>query len=58
VTEVFGTGDGMRPTPAVGGDRDLRGIAGVVTHDGRLTFVLDTARFTEIFEALAASGTL
>jgi len=58
VTEVFGTGEGMRPTPAIGGDRDLRGISGVVTHEGRLTFVLDTARFTEVFEALAASGAL
>jgi purine-binding chemotaxis protein CheW len=58
VTEVFGTGEGLRPTPEVGGDRELRGIAGVVNHDGKLTFVLDTARFIELFEALAASGAL
>jgi purine-binding chemotaxis protein CheW len=58
VTEVFGTGDGLRPAPEVGGDRDLRGIAGVVTHNGKLTFVLETARFTELFDALAASGAL
>ena len=58
VTEVFGTGEGLRPTPEVGGDRDLRGIAGVVNHSGKLTFVLDTARIIEIFDALAASGAL
>lgn len=58
VTEVFGTGDALRPAPLVGGDRELRGIAGVVTHNGKLTFVLDTARFTEIFDALVASGAL
>jgi purine-binding chemotaxis protein CheW len=56
VTEVFGTEEGLRPTPEVGGNRELRGIAGVVNHNGKLTFVLDTARFVEIFEALAASG--
>jgi purine-binding chemotaxis protein CheW len=58
VTEVFGALEGIRPTPEVGGNRDLRGIAGVVTHNGRLTFVLETGRFIEIFEALAASGVL
>lgn len=56
VTEVFGTGEGLRPTPEVGGDRDLRGIAGVVNHNSKLTFVLDTTRFIEMFDALAASG--
>ena len=54
VTEVFGAVEGIRPTPEVGGNRDLR----VVTHNGRLTFVLETARFIEIFEALAASGAI
>jgi purine-binding chemotaxis protein CheW len=56
VTEVFGTGDGIQPTPEVGGNRERRGISGVVNHNGKLTFVLDTARFVEIFAALAASG--
>ncbi len=56
VTEVFGASEGIRPTPEVGGNRDVRGIAGVVTHNGRLTFVLETGRFIEIFEALSASG--
>jgi purine-binding chemotaxis protein CheW len=58
VTEVFGTGEGLRPTPEVGGNRELRGISGVVTHNGKLTFVLDISRFVEIFEALAASGAI
>jgi purine-binding chemotaxis protein CheW len=56
VTEVFGTPEGLRPTPEIGGDRERRGISGVVNHNGKLTFVLDTSRFVEIFEALAASG--
>jgi purine-binding chemotaxis protein CheW len=58
VTEVFGTGDGIRPTPEVGGNRDLRGITGVVNHGGKLTFVLDTARFIELVDELAASGAI
>ena len=58
VTEVFGRGEGLRPSPDIGGDKDRRGIAGVLTHEGKLTFVLDTARFTELFDALAASGVL
>jgi purine-binding chemotaxis protein CheW len=59
VTEVFGARtDEIRPTPEVGGNRDLRGISGVARHDGRLTFVLDTARFHDIVEALSASGAI
>ena len=56
VTEVFGTGDGLKPTPEVGGDRERRGISGVVNHNGKLTFILDTSRLVELFEQLAASG--
>jgi len=59
VTEVFGTGnDDIRPTPEVGGNRDLRGISGVARHEGKLTFVLDTTRFLDIVEALSASGAI
>jgi purine-binding chemotaxis protein CheW len=58
VTEVFGALEGVRPTPEVGGNRDVRGIAGVVTHNGRLTFVLETGRFIELFEVLSASGVI
>ena len=59
VTEVFGArNDDIRPTPEVGGNRDLRGISGVARHEGRLTFVLDTARFLDVVEALSASGAI
>jgi purine-binding chemotaxis protein CheW len=58
VTEVFGAEGGIRPTPEVGGNSDVRGIAGVVTHGGRLTFVLETGRFIELFESIAATGAI
>jgi purine-binding chemotaxis protein CheW len=59
VTEVFGTGgEDLRPTPEVGGKKDVRGIAGVATHAGRLTFVLDAGRFVDIVDSLAAAGAL
>jgi purine-binding chemotaxis protein CheW len=59
VTEVFGArNDEIRPTPDVGGNRDLRGISGVARHEGRLVFVLDTARFLDVVEALSASGAI
>jgi purine-binding chemotaxis protein CheW len=46
VTDVFGTGGAdLRPAPALGPGDDMRGIAGVTTHDGVLTFVLDVGRF-------------
>jgi purine-binding chemotaxis protein CheW len=59
VTEVFGTGgQELRPVPSLGGGDDLRGISGVTSHLGTLTFVLDTRRFGELTEALVASGAL
>lgn len=59
VTEVFGTGGvDLRPTPEVGGRKDVRGILGVTTHGDALTFVLDTTRFIEIVDSLAASGAI
>lgn len=52
VTDVFGTGsDHVRPAPVMGGGEDIRGISGVTSHDGALTFVLDVNRL----EALTAS---
>jgi purine-binding chemotaxis protein CheW len=46
VTEVFGTGGaGLRKPPNLGGGEDVRGILGVTTYDGVLTFVLDVSRF-------------
>jgi purine-binding chemotaxis protein CheW len=51
VTDVFGTGrEHIRPAPSLGGGEDVRGIAGVITHGGVLTFVLDVERL----EALTA----
>jgi purine-binding chemotaxis protein CheW len=51
VTDVFGTGrEQVRPAPSLGGGEDARGIAGVTTHSGKLTFVLDVERL----EALTA----
>lgn len=59
VTEVFGTGgEELRPTPQVGGRQDVRGIAGVATHAGQLTFVLDVRRFVEIVDSLSRSGAI
>jgi len=59
VTEVFGTGgENLRPPPNVGGKRDIRGIAGVTSRAGVMTFVLDTTRIAEMAEELARSGSL
>lgn len=58
VTEVFGTGEAVRPAPKVGTAADRRGIAGVVNHHETLTFVLDTARFVELVDDLASYGAL
>jgi purine-binding chemotaxis protein CheW len=52
VTDVFGTrGEHVRPAPVLGTGEEMRGIVGVVSHAGRLTFVLDVDRF----EGLAAA---
>lgn len=54
ITEVFGTGDEpLAPAPAVGGKAEVRGIAGVLTQDEVLTFVLDTDRFLSVVDAVA-----
>jgi purine-binding chemotaxis protein CheW len=54
ITEVFGTGDEpLAPAPPVGGKAEVRGIAGVLTHDEILTFVLDTDRFLSVVDAVA-----
>jgi purine-binding chemotaxis protein CheW len=46
VTEVFGTGgEQVRAAPALGTGDDMRGITGVISHGGSLTFVLDVSRF-------------
>jgi purine-binding chemotaxis protein CheW len=59
VTEVFGTGGAeLRPTPEVGGSKGARGFAGVTSHNGALTFVLDTEKFLEVLRSLEAHGVL
>lgn len=57
VTDVFGTGGAeIRRAPALGNGDDVRGIAGVTTHDGALTFVLDVSRFPLLLEPLVEAG--
>jgi len=59
VTEVFGTGGAeLRPPPAFGEGDDLRGITGVTTHEGVLTFVLDLGRLRDLTRPLVTSGVL
>jgi purine-binding chemotaxis protein CheW len=59
VTEVFGTGGtDLRPAPELGAGDDVRGIAGVTTHDGTLTFVLDLGRLRDLTRPLAQAGLL
>jgi purine-binding chemotaxis protein CheW len=56
VTEVFGTGgEEVRPAPALGGGDDVRGIGGVISHAGRLTFVLSLDRFEHIVASIPES---
>jgi purine-binding chemotaxis protein CheW len=65
VTEVFGTGrEQIRAAPSLGGGEDMRGIVGVISHAGALTFVLDVERLEaltaaipeEILQAAALGG--
>lgn len=59
VTDVFGTGGAeIRRAPALGPGDDVRGISGVTTYDGTLTFVLDVSRFQILIEPLAQAGLL
>lgn len=59
VTEVFGTGGAdLRPAPALGEGDEARGITGVTTHDGTLTFVLDLGSFRDLTRPLAQAGLL
>lgn len=59
VTAVFGTGgEDVRPPPRLGVGEDLRGITGVISHDGVLTFVLEVERFETLMEAIPESALL
>ena len=52
VTGVFGTGDGLRPAPTLGGGEEVRGIVGVTSHDSKMVFVLDVERIEALTESL------
>jgi purine-binding chemotaxis protein CheW len=59
VFDVFGTsGAEIRPPPTLGGGEDTRGILGVATYDGALTFVLDVSRFDDIVRPVEQAGLL
>jgi purine-binding chemotaxis protein CheW len=59
VTEVFGTaGADLKPAPALGSGDDLRGIAGVVSRQEGLTFILDVGEFDVLTSALPAAHLL
>ena len=59
VLDVFGTsGAEVRPPPALGSGEEMRGILGVTTHDGVLTFVLDVSRFDELVRPVEQAGLL
>jgi len=57
VTDVFGGLD-IKPSPALGGGEELRGIVGVTKHQGALVFVLDVRRLRDLTDALASAGIL
>lgn len=56
VTGVFGTGDGLRPAPTLGGGEEVRGIVGVTSHDSKMVFVLDVDRIEALTESLRDQG--
>jgi purine-binding chemotaxis protein CheW len=59
VTDVFGTGGAqLMPAPALGQGDDVRGIEGVTSYEGRLTFVLDVRRFELLTNPLLTAGLL
>jgi purine-binding chemotaxis protein CheW len=57
VTEVFGKGGSeIKPPPQLGTGDELRGIAGVTTHDGMLTFVLEVDQFEALTRHIPEAG--
>lgn len=59
VLDVFGTsGAEIRPAPSLGGGEEARGILGVTSYDGMLTFVLDVSRFDELVRPMEQAGML
>jgi purine-binding chemotaxis protein CheW len=56
VTEVFGTaGADLKPAPALGSGDELRGIAGVVSRQDGLTFILDVGEFDVLTSSISAA---
>jgi purine-binding chemotaxis protein CheW len=50
---VFGTsGEGLRPSPSLGGGDDVRGIEGVTTNHDGLVFVVDLRSFRDLTRQL------
>ena len=50
---VFGTsGEGLRPSPPLGGGDDVRGIEGVTTNQDGLVFVVDLGSFRDLTQKL------
>jgi purine-binding chemotaxis protein CheW len=59
VTEVFGTtGADLKPAPALGSGDDLRGIAGVVSREDGLTFILDVGELDVLTSSISAAALL
>jgi chemotaxis signal transduction protein len=59
VTEVFGTGGvDLRPAPPLGAGEDVRGIAGVLTRDKSLVFVLETSGVRQLTASVATPAAL
>jgi purine-binding chemotaxis protein CheW len=59
VTEVFGTGGiELRPAPPLGAGDDMRGIAGVLTRDKGLVFVLETKGVRQLTASVATPAAL
>lgn len=59
VTEVFGqAGEALRPAPSLGAGDDVRGLAGVITHEGKMRFVLDLDRIESLTHHLEQTGLL
>lgn len=59
VTEVFGqAGEALRPAPSLGSGDDVRGLAGVITHEGKMRFVLDLDRIESLTRNLEPTGLL
>ena len=53
VTEVFGqAGIELRPAPELGEGDDLRGLSGVITHEGAMNFVLDLDSLEALIEQM------